>query len=633
MFLGGFMVETGAFRSSNDTKHDGAHLAQAAMRHDIDSHPRVTHPQNGQHSVGHDARQWMEGNADYLLQAAAGGAQYAVHQVTEHPLATAGLIGLGVLIVAAAPIATAFGAAAAVVTGIDLAVTAGGAALATYGTVEGVSHLAKAANQQSTRDGRALLLHPDGHSKQQLEAARRKLRDNLGEGTFETATGVIGLAGSGFAALRLSRTLGELPIRLPRPLPRLPKAPPPEPPPAHLENAGAAITHPEVKVPPAGKPSQPPSADNGGTDASRAGSNQNQKGSLTDHARKTQESSDSAGPPPTVKVTRIGNSVETETTYQHPMHRETPLGPISFTTSREMAGKVIYSNPDGLGLPGNPTDLQINYQGHYIQQTWVNPGEVGTPYGAMSPASMNVVSDTTNPNVPISRRYNFFERSGQAADVRDPLTSLASLEFSSEGVEEIYQPAVDMDGHANVISRRISPDKSTVVHLLDDLSEHTSVRQPNGAFLNTASTEPLRAPGADTFGFSLSRDGALQDHFQAPQHLGTPYGVMPVLQREYFPDVQGTKTPTTAYRFSLGPVISKDPLDAVKSLQLGADGSFEENYSRPVRIDGVSNVLTRLISRDKSSIRYIREDGTVVAAVRQRDGSYLQKPPSSEPNS
>lgn len=624
------LVETGAFRIPNNTTHDGAHLAQAAMRHNADLHPQAVHSKKQQTNLGHDARQWMEGNADYLLQAAAGGAHYAIDQVTEHPLETAGILGLGVLVVAAAPIAGALGAGAAVVAGIDIAVTASGAALATYGTVEGVSHLAHAANKQSTRDGRALLLHPEGHSQQQLEAARRTLRDNLGEGSFETATGVIGLAGSGFAALRLSRTLGELPMRIPKPIPRIPKAPPQEPPPTHLEHAGTVITHPEVKVPPAVKPNQPAPGENGGSEPSKAGANPSEKGATRgDHH--PQQSSDSKGPAPIIKVTRIGSSDETETTYEHPVQRETPFGRISFITSRETAGRVIYSNPDGIGLPGNPTDLQINYQGRYIKQTWINPGEVGTPYGALSPSSMEVVSDIANPSVPISRSYNFFENSGKAADVRDPLTSLTSLEFSSEGVEEIYQPAVALDGHANVISRRISPDKDTVVHLLDDLSEHTSVRQPNGTFLNTASTEPLRAAGADTFGFSLSKEGALQDHFQAPQHLGTPYGVMPVLQREYFPDVFGSKNPTTAYRFSPGPAISKDPIDSVGSLQVGADGSFEENYNRPVRLDGVSDVLTRFISRDKALIRYIRKDGTVVAAVRQRDGSYLQKPPSSDP--
>jgi hypothetical protein len=155
------------------------------------------------------AYNWMSGNVDYLAQSAAGAAEYGYQQVITHPWETAGMVGLGVVLVAAAPVAGVLGASAAVVAGIDAAVTAGGAALATYSAVNGVSELADASTGDGANNAYNILTHPEVHSKEELEAAEQRVRDNMGPGTFDATLGLVGVAGTAATGMRMASSIGK----------------------------------------------------------------------------------------------------------------------------------------------------------------------------------------------------------------------------------------------------------------------------------------------------------------------------------------------------------------------------------------------------------------------------------------
>jgi len=593
-----------------------------------------------QHTAAHgahnrnDALAWIEGNADYLAQAAAGGAHFAYHQVVTHPWETAGIVGLGVVAVAASPVLGAVGVAGGVVTGIDIAVTAGSAALAAYGTARGISDLNRAAHSRAAVNAHTVLMHPDGYSHAELEAARRVVRDNLGRGTFETSMGALGIAGTALSGLRLVGTVGKFTARVPKVTPEeVPPPPPPPPPPIggptpHPEVAnGAPPPPPPPEVPNANPapPNTPPSTETSGANGS-SGPRPEHGGTNSDATRHFP--TDQAGRPQPIRTEiELGGRRLVETVYPEPQTVETPIGQVRFTRSEESPTGITLSNPEGLGLPGNPVHVRFNERAETIHQIWENPGEVSTPYGAMSPNSIERISDA-NDLSHLETEYLFWGKPAGSAPHSDPLSSLDLLRVDHAGkILEIYNTPVSIDGFSNVISREISPDKQTLLHILDDLSEHTSVRQPDGSYALTGSTEALRTPGSTDFNFAIGV-GSLVDHFQPAQDLGTPYGVMPVVSRETITDPGAHGT---AYNFAPGARTSGDPLDSMDSLQVNTNGSVEENYVHPVKIDGVSHVVTRIISADKKSIRYVTEDGSVVTAVRRPDGSIVRRPPTRDP--
>jgi hypothetical protein len=573
---------------------------------------------------------WVEGNTDYLFQAAAGGAQFAYHQAVTHPWETAGFVALGVAAVALAPAAGLIGASAAVVTGIDVAVTAGGAALAVYGTAHGISDLNRATHTRAAHDAHAILTHPDGHSQAEVEAARRVVRNSLGRGTFETSMGALGLAGTALSGVRLAGSVGKFTARVPKaPVPE--EVPPPPPPPPAPPPTGSPPPHTEVLH---GTPPPPPHAEvaNGTTPPPHAEvangtppppHTEVQNGNPAAHGASNGDANE-----PVRTEHQMGRETWVETVYPQPRAMKTPVGIIRYTRSEEAPNHLTFSNPEGLGLPGNPVHLRFNVNSQTITQIFNDPGEVSTPYGAMTPNSVESVSDL-NTLSHIENEYHFWDNAG-SAQKSDPLSALNLLRVEHTGrVQEIYSKPVAIDGFSDVISREISPDKQTMIHVLDDLSEHTSVRQPDGSYVRTSSTEALREPGASDFNFSIGA-GSLVDHFEPAQDMGTPYGVMPLTSRETITD---SGAEGTGYNFAPSPAASHDPIDSMGSLQVNANGSVEENYVHPVKIDGVANVVTRIISADKKSIRYIAQDGSVVTAVRRPDGSIVRRPPTHDPES
>jgi len=171
---------------------------------------------------------WVEGNVEYLAQTGAGAAEYGYNQITSHPWETAGMVGIGVAAIAAAPIAGALGASAAVVAGIDAAVTTGGLAFGGYTTVSGVSELAGASTGEGPNNAYTILTNPEGHSEAELEDARRRVRENMGPGVLDATLGAAGLAGTAVAGTRLIGSLGKATSKVPDVTPPKPPVPPPQ---------------------------------------------------------------------------------------------------------------------------------------------------------------------------------------------------------------------------------------------------------------------------------------------------------------------------------------------------------------------------------------------------------------------
>jgi hypothetical protein len=145
------------------------------------------------------ARAWgyAEGSAEIAASAAAGAGSFLYHQVTEHPLRTAGFVVGGAALVAAAPLAGALGAGAAVVAGVEagtygVLTVASADAIVTGGEqiVNGVSKSAGAMG---------VLTNPESSSAQRSEA-RQTVAEEVGPGVATAALGTVGGLAAGARA-------------------------------------------------------------------------------------------------------------------------------------------------------------------------------------------------------------------------------------------------------------------------------------------------------------------------------------------------------------------------------------------------------------------------------------------------
>ena len=193
-------LETSRRLSANE----GALSSPVPSKNTDTIHKSLSGSSFGPDSFSHRALSWIEGNADYLLQASSGGAKCGYDQIVEHPWETAAAVSLGAIAIAAAPVSAALGASALIVTGIDAAVTTGSIALGAYGTVTGVSELACASTHDGRNNAYSILTNPDGHSPTEIRGAEESVRENLGSGIFRTAMGAIGIAGTLGSGIRLA---------------------------------------------------------------------------------------------------------------------------------------------------------------------------------------------------------------------------------------------------------------------------------------------------------------------------------------------------------------------------------------------------------------------------------------------
>jgi hypothetical protein len=177
-------------------------------------------------SLFSQAVNWISGAADIGEEVARGAAQHAWTQITEHPgqtlISLAEGAAVGVAVMAAAPIAVAFGASAATVAGITLASDAIFTGMVAYGGVQATRETLAAAGKVS--GDASVLMDKSHHSPAQIEAARKDIAANAGETAIHVASTLVGAATSIGCGVRVTMWAANSVRKMPAMLTAFPRA-------------------------------------------------------------------------------------------------------------------------------------------------------------------------------------------------------------------------------------------------------------------------------------------------------------------------------------------------------------------------------------------------------------------------
>ncbi len=133
------------------------------------------------------AGDWVSGAVDVGTQVVVGAFEEVVEAVTERPMETLGMlaggVALGVVICAAAPVATFFGAGAVVLGGITLATDALVVCLTTAGALHAGNSVIKAVEEAAPSAD--ILMNKAEYSIAEIQAAREDVQDKTGAAAIE----------------------------------------------------------------------------------------------------------------------------------------------------------------------------------------------------------------------------------------------------------------------------------------------------------------------------------------------------------------------------------------------------------------------------------------------------------------